>query len=93
MRDEPCTPGLPGDPQWNPSPSSVIGPPFATQARCARRTGTPQGVRPGGVNLIEYNTVNGDWDSRVEVFTPYESDAVWNYEAGVGSARQDGTWC
>ncbi|MCY3620227.1 MAG: TonB-dependent receptor [Gammaproteobacteria bacterium] len=48
------------------------------------------GYRPGGVNLIEYNTVDGDWDSRVEVFTPYESDAVWNYEAGVRSAWDDG---
>ena len=48
------------------------------------------GYRPGGVNLIEYNTINGDWNSRIQDLTPYESDAVWNYEAGVRSVWQDG---
>ena len=48
------------------------------------------GYRPGGTNLIEYNTVDGDRNTRVQEFTPYESDAVWNYEAGVRSAWHEG---
>ncbi len=48
------------------------------------------GYRPGGSNLIQYNTVDRDRSTRVETFTAYQSDAVWNYEAGVRSAWQDG---
>ena len=47
-------------------------------------------IRPGGSNLIEYNTRDGDRSTRVEEFTPYRSDAVWNYEAGLRSTWQDG---